>query len=159
MLRVVSLVPSLTEAVALTMPETLAGATDYCTHPPALEVTRVGGSKYPDLAAILALKPDVVLMNEEENRLSDAEALEAAGVSVYATYPLTVDDALRELGELLAYLGAPSEPDWLLAARAAWAPRSGQVPGNCPDLEGRSAGQAPGNCPDEAGFSGQLPGS
>lgn len=121
MLRVVSLVPSLTEAVALTMPETLVGATDYCTHPAWLEVARVGGSKYPDLAAVLALKPDVVLMNVEENRLSDADAIEAAGVDIYRTYPLTVDDALRELGEMLAHLGAPSEPDWLHAARAAWA--------------------------------------
>ena len=128
MLRVVSLVPSLTEAVALTVPKILVGATDYCTHPASLEVARVGGSKYPDLAAVLALKPDIVLMNVEENRLSDASALEAAGVTVYRTYPLTVDDALRELGEMLAFLGVPSEPDWLRAARAAWSPRTGEFP-------------------------------
>jgi ABC-type Fe3+-hydroxamate transport system substrate-binding protein len=111
----------LTEAVALTVPEVLVGATDYCTHPAGLTVARVGGSKYPDLARILALKPDVVLMNVEENRLSDAVALEAAGVRIYRTYPLDVDDALRELGELLAFLGLATEPPWLTAARAAWA--------------------------------------
>jgi len=120
-LRVVSLVPSLTEAVALTVPEILVGATDYCTHPAGLPVPRVGGSKYPDLARIVALKPDLVLMNVEENRLSDASALEAAGVPIYRTFPLTVDDALRELGEMLAHLGVTSEPDWLRAARVAWA--------------------------------------
>ena len=47
--RVVSLVPSLTESVAATAPGLLVGATDYCTHPADLDVTRVGGSKYPDL--------------------------------------------------------------------------------------------------------------
>lgn len=138
-MRVVSLVPSLTEAVALTMPEILVGATDYCTHPAGLAVARVGGSKYPDLARVFALKPDVVLMNVEENRLSDATALSSQGVAIHQTYPQTVDDALRELGEMLAFLGAPSEPGWLAAARAAWSPpRSRNLPGNeraaAPDL-------------------------
>lgn len=129
MLRVVSLVPSLTEAVALTVPEILVGATDYCTHPEGLAVARVGGSKYPDLGRILALKPDIVLMNVEENRLSDASELEAAGVPIYRTYPRTVDDALRELAEMLAHLGVTSEPEWLRAARAAWASvRPGSAP-------------------------------
>lgn len=120
--------PSLTEAVALTAPQILVGATDYCTHPAGLDVPRVGGSKYPDVAAILALKPDVVLMNVEENRLADAHALEAAGVPIFKTYPLTVDDALRELGEMLAFLGVPTDPPWLLAARAAWATPTGGDP-------------------------------
>lgn len=78
-MRVVSLVPSLTEAVALTRPEVLVGATDWCTHPAGLDVTRVGGSKYPDLDRVLALRPDLVLLNEEENRRADADALVAPG--------------------------------------------------------------------------------
>ena len=52
--RVVSLVPSLTESVAVTRPEALAGATDWCTHPADLDVPRVRGTKNPDLAAIAA---------------------------------------------------------------------------------------------------------
>src|SRR5262249_46632568 len=48
--RIVSLVPSLTEALAATSRELLAGATDYCTHPADLDVPRVGGSRFPDLA-------------------------------------------------------------------------------------------------------------
>lgn len=133
-MRVVSLVPSLTEAVAATLPGALVGATDWCTHPADLAVARVGGSKYPDLAAVLALRPDVVLVNVEENRESDAEALRAAGVELYVTYPRTVDGALDELDGLLAALGAPGEPAWLTAARAAWArlpavaPRRALVP-------------------------------
>ncbi|GIF99308.1 helical backbone metal receptor [Catellatospora citrea] len=120
-MRIVSLVPSLTEAVAATLPEALVGVTDWCTHPAGLAATRVGGSKYPDLDRVLALRPDVVLVNVEENRESDAEALRAAGVELYVTYPRTVDEALDELGRMLTALGAPAEPGWLAAARAAWA--------------------------------------
>ncbi|MEU8076175.1 helical backbone metal receptor [Catellatospora citrea] len=133
-MRIVSLVPSLTEAVAATLPEALVGVTDWCVHPAGLAATRVGGSKYPDLDRVLALRPDVVLVNVEENRESDAEALRAAGVELYVTYPRTVDEALDELGRMLTALGAPAEPDWLLEARAAWAdlpaptPRRAVVP-------------------------------
>ncbi|WP_433310606.1 helical backbone metal receptor [Micromonospora chersina] len=134
-MRVVSLVPSLTEAVALTRPEVLVGATDWCTHPAGLDVARVGGSKYPDLDRVRALRPDLVLLNEEENRLADAEALRAAGVPVRVTFPRTVPEALTQLGELVGALGVAGEPDWLLAARRAWAappaparPRAAVVP-------------------------------
>jgi ABC-type Fe3+-hydroxamate transport system substrate-binding protein len=127
--RVVSLVPSLTEAVAATLPGVLVGATDWCTHPPDLPVARVGGTKYPDLERVLALRPDVVLLNVEENRRADADALRAAGVQVYVTYPRTVDAALDELGRMLSFLGAAGEPAWLVAARAAWAPHGGPAAG------------------------------
>src|SRR4051812_44565447 len=78
--RVVSLVPSLTESVAVTAPGLLVGATDWCTHPHDLDVARVGGTKNPDVGAVLALRPDVVVANDEENRLADLEALRAGGV-------------------------------------------------------------------------------
>ncbi|MFY1692854.1 helical backbone metal receptor [Plantactinospora sp. WMMB782] len=126
-MRVVSLVPSLTEAVATTLPELLVGATDYCTHPADLDVPRVGGSKYPNLDRLLALRPDVVLMNIEENRRSDAEAIEAAGVRVRLTYPRTVDQALDELADLLRNLGG-GEPEWLTRAHAAWAAVTPAIP-------------------------------
>lgn len=111
--------PSLTEAVAVTAPAMLVGATDWCTHPAGLDVARVGGSKYPDLAKVLALKPDAVLMNQEENRLSDADALRSAGVEVHVTYPRTVDEALTSLQAMFEFLGV-AQPQWLSVARAAW---------------------------------------
>ncbi|MGN9912393.1 helical backbone metal receptor [Phytohabitans sp. LJ34] len=131
--RVVSLVPSLTEAIALSTPDLLAGATDYCTHPPGLDVPRVGGSKYPSVDRVLALAPDLVVANAEENRREDVEALRAAGVAVWVTYPRTLDEALASLARLLAALGAP-DPPWLGETRAAWArpapapPRRAVVP-------------------------------
>ncbi|KXK58679.1 cobalamin-binding protein [Micromonospora rosaria] len=127
-MRVVSLVPSLTEAVAVSAPQVLVGATDWCTHPAGLDVPRVGGSKYPDLARVLALRPDLVLLNVEENRRADAEALAAAGVPVRVTYPRTVPQALTELADLLAALGVTGEPEWLATARRAWAALPGDRP-------------------------------
>ena len=119
-MRVVSLVPSLTEAVAATAPEALVGATDWCTHPPHLAVTRVGGTKWPDVGRVLGLQPDLVLANAEENRPEDVAALRAAGVRVEVTAFATVDEALDGLDEVAALLGVRA-PGWLAAARAAWA--------------------------------------
>jgi len=118
--RVVSLVPSLTEAVAVTAPELLVGATDYCTHPADLDVARIGGSKYPSVDRILALHPDIVLANMEENRLADVEALRAAAVPVWVCYPRTLDGAFVALREMFDVLGL-RPPAWLDAAKAAWA--------------------------------------
>nr|WP_189169363.1 helical backbone metal receptor [Pilimelia anulata] len=118
--RVVSLVPSLTEAVAEGAADLLAGATDYCTHPAGLAVARVGGSKYPSVPDILAARPDLVLANVEENRAEDVAALRAAGVPVWVTYPRTVPAALDSLARLYAALARPAPP-WLAAAAAAWA--------------------------------------
>ncbi|HEX7743868.1 MAG TPA: helical backbone metal receptor [Micromonosporaceae bacterium] len=118
--RVVSLVPSLTEAVALSAPGLLTAATDYCTHPADLGVPRVGGTKYPLLPRVLAAEPDLVLANAEENRREDVEALRAAGVPVWVTFPRTLDEALVSLARMLARLGVV-DPPWLLEARAAWA--------------------------------------
>ena len=98
--------PSLTEAVARTAPDLLVGATDWCVEPAGLDVLRVGGTKYPDLERVRAAVPDLVLANAEENRREDVEALRAAGVPVWVTYPRTLDAALTSLGRLLAALGA-----------------------------------------------------
>jgi ABC-type Fe3+-hydroxamate transport system substrate-binding protein len=78
--RVVSLVPSLTEAVARSAPGLLVGATDWCTHPADLAVTRVRGTKNPERAAIIALAPDLVIANREENRKLDVVRLRAEPV-------------------------------------------------------------------------------
>jgi ABC-type hemin transport system substrate-binding protein len=119
--RVVSLVPSLTEAVASCAPRILAGATDWCTHPADLDVTRIGGTKNPDVARIAALAPDVVLANEEENREPDLAALRAAGLAVWVTRVRDLPEALSSLRRLLTLACRLPEPAWLDAAEAAWA--------------------------------------
>ncbi|MBQ0891290.1 cobalamin-binding protein [Streptomyces sp. RM72] len=120
-MRVVSLVPSLTEAVARTVPGALVGATDWCTHPAALDVVRVGGTKNPKTDRILSLAPDLVVANEEENRAPDLDALRAAGAEVLVTEVRTVPQAFTELDRVLTACGAPSRPRWLDEAQAAWA--------------------------------------
>jgi ABC-type Fe3+-hydroxamate transport system substrate-binding protein len=119
-LRVVSLVPSLTEAVAVSAPGVLVGATAWCTHPVGLDVARIGGTKNPDVEAVVTLAPDLVLANEEENRPADLAALAAAGLTVDVTRVRTVPEGLEELARILERIGAGS-PAWLAAARQAWA--------------------------------------
>lgn len=118
--RVVSLVPSLTESVAVTAPGLLVGATDWCTHPADLSVARVGGTKNPDVAAVLALRPDVVVANDEENRAADLDALRAAGVAVWVTAPTTVYEGLQSLDRMVRLACRLDRPTWLDVADAAW---------------------------------------
>ncbi len=119
--RVVSLVPSLTEALAETVPDRLVGATDWCTHPAGLDVPRVRGTKNPDRAAIAALRPDLVVCNREENRRLDVDRLRAAGVPVWVTVIESVDEALASLRRLFGEVLDVGEPGWLRAATAEWA--------------------------------------
>jgi ABC-type Fe3+-hydroxamate transport system substrate-binding protein len=116
--RVVSLVPSLTEAVAGT--GTLVGATDWCAHPADLDVPRVGGTKNPQLDRIVSLAPDLVIANEEENRVPDLAALREAGVEVLVTEVRDVPEAFRELERVLQACGAGTRPRWLDEAEEAW---------------------------------------
>jgi len=118
--RVVSIVPSLTEALAETHQDLLVGVTDWCTHPADLSCARVRGTKNPDVDAIVALQPDLVLANSEENREPDLQALREAGVAVWVTYPRTVPQAIESLGRMLTACGV-ERPAWLDAAAASWA--------------------------------------
>jgi ABC-type Fe3+-hydroxamate transport system substrate-binding protein len=119
--RVVSLVPSLTEAVEVSAPGRLAGATDYCTHPSTLDVPRVGGSKYPKIDDVLGLAPDLVLANSEENRPEDVERLRANGIPVWVmAAAASVPAALGSLRRILTQAYELEEPDWLVEAEEVW---------------------------------------
>ncbi|MFJ8491801.1 helical backbone metal receptor [Streptomyces sp. NPDC094038] len=125
----VSLVPSLTEAIAETLPEVLVGATDWCTHPADLDLTRVGGTKNPSLDRILTLAPDLVIANEEENRAPDLDALRTAGLPVLVTEVRSVPQAFRELERVLTACGASGRPRWLDEAEQAWSAPTPAGPG------------------------------
>lgn len=118
--RVVSLVPSLTEAVAVSLPGVLVGATDWCGHPGDLDVARIGGTKNPRTDVIARLAPDLVIANEEENREPDLTVLREAGVEVLVTEVRDVPGAFTELDRVLRACGARSRPRWLDEAESAW---------------------------------------
>jgi ABC-type Fe3+-hydroxamate transport system substrate-binding protein len=121
--RVVSLVPSLTDAIETTRPGLLVGATDYCTHPADLDVARVGGSKYPNVDAVLNLRPDLVVANAEENRPEDVARLRADGIPVWVTTAAaTVPEGLGSVRRLLTQGLDLPEPRWLVAAEDLWRP-------------------------------------
>lgn len=111
-LQVVSLVPSLTELVcSLGGRRMLAGRTRFCTEPAGeIEaVPIVGGTKNPHIGRIIALAPDLVLANKEENRREDIEALEANGLDVLLTDPNTVAEAMEMIAEVGRRLGCEAQ--------------------------------------------------
>ncbi len=116
--RVVSLVPSHTETLALLgLGGRLAGRTRFCVEPAGSieRVPEVGGVKSPRIPDILALQPDLVIANREENKKSDVERLEAAGVPVYLTYPRTVREGIECIRRLGEAVGLPREAEALAA--------------------------------------------
>ncbi len=102
--RIVSLVPSMTESLFdIGLGDRVVGVTDYCIHPAdqVARLPRIGGTKNPDIDAILALNPDLIFVNQEENRLEDFQKLKAAGVPVWVTFPQTVQDVFNMLWAIM----------------------------------------------------------
>lgn len=109
-MRIVSLCPSLTELVFdLGAGADLVGRTRFCIHPAdrVAGVAICGGTKDPRLERIVELAPDLVLMNEEENRRQDADALRRAGLAVHASLPRTVAETAAMVRSIGAALGRP----------------------------------------------------
>ena len=106
-MKLVSLCPSLTELVFdLGAGDALVGRTKFCVHPAdrVETVEKVGGTKNPKVERIIELAPDLVLMNEEENRREDAVALEEGGLRVHTSMPRTASDTaamVRSIGRAI----------------------------------------------------------
>lgn len=105
--RIVSLVPSETESVAvLGGIERLVGRTTFCIEPDGIDrVPVVGGTKNVDIAKVLALAPDLVLANQEEGSKRDVDALIAAGLRVHVSFPRTVSQSVDYVASLALLLG------------------------------------------------------
>jgi ABC-type Fe3+-hydroxamate transport system substrate-binding protein len=101
--RIVSLVPSISETIwHLGVGERLIAVTRYCTDPPAVRsLPTCGGTKNPNCEQIAALRPDLVLMSEEENRIEDYQWLQARGIPVFVSFPKRVN----EVGGWISRLG------------------------------------------------------
>jgi len=116
--RIVSLCPSLTELVFdLGRGDDLVGITEYCVHPAdgVAAVEKVGGTKTPQVARIAELAPDLVLLNEEENRREDHDALVAAGIAVHTSMPRTALETADMVRSIGAALGRGAEAEAIAA--------------------------------------------
>lgn len=103
-LRIVSLVPSLTELLFdLGLGAQVVGRTRFCVHPRALvgSVPVVGGTKDVDVGLVEACRPTHVLVNPDENRRDTADALRRVVPSVMVLHPVEVIDNL----DLFALMG------------------------------------------------------
>ncbi|MGD9704781.1 MAG: helical backbone metal receptor [Acidimicrobiia bacterium] len=100
-MRIVSLVPSVTETL-LAWGVDVVACTRFCEQP---DLPHVGGTKDPDIAAIAALSPDLVVVDREENRKDDADALRAAGVALHVTAVRSVADVTPTLQALRTAVG------------------------------------------------------
>ena len=109
-MRLVSLVPSSTETLLALGAEVIA-CTRFCEQP---AVPTVGGTKNPDIAAIVALAPDLVVMDAEENRVEDRDELVAAGLAVHATDVCSIADAEQAVASLAAAAGIEQHVPWEL---------------------------------------------
>lgn len=128
--RIVSLIPSLTETlVRLGARERLAGRTEYCIHP-AREVENiptVGGTKNPSVEAILALEPDCVVANAEENEKKHVDELKKH-TQVFVTFPRSVEGAIKTVEDLGALAGAAgSAASWAAECRRSRAEIAGRL--------------------------------
>ena len=105
-LRIVSLLPSLTETVCeLGRCDRLVGVDRYSNYPDSVQkLVQLGGGLDPNIEAIVALKPDVVLMAKSSRA---GERLEALGLKVVALEPKTHADVQRVMLKIGALLEVP----------------------------------------------------
>lgn len=128
--RIVSLVPNLSEALWFWgVAPRLVGVTDWCVSPPDAfdHCVRVRGTKNPDIEAIAALEPDLVVVNTDENREVDVERLRARGLAVYVTAVADAPSAAASLARLgrAVHAQGPAQhtADQLLTALSQHRPR------------------------------------
>ncbi len=134
-MRIISLCPSLTELVFdLGRGGALIGRTKFCVHPAdgVARVEAVGGTKNPRIARIVELAPDLVLLNEEENRIEDADALLAAGIRCHTSLPRTAGETASMVRSIGAALDAAAAAERIASdierRAAAVAARNHTVP-------------------------------
>ncbi len=119
--RIISLVPSTTESLfALGLGDRVVGVTRFCESPAQVtQLPKVGGTKDVELDRLIALKPDLVIGNVEENSAQIAEQV-GGHFPLWMAFPKSVDDALqdlRDLGVICGVSGAAEE--WVRRIQAA----------------------------------------
>jgi ABC-type Fe3+-hydroxamate transport system substrate-binding protein len=112
----VSLVPSATETL-LALGVTPIACTRFCEQP---GIHTVGGTKDPDVARISLLKPDLVVVNDEENRFEDVDRLAKLGLAVHEMSPRSVAEVGPAVAALAEAVGADVPEPFRPEAWLAW---------------------------------------
>jgi ABC-type Fe3+-hydroxamate transport system substrate-binding protein len=120
----VSLVPSVTETLLDWGVEPVA-CTRFCEQP---ALPHVGGTKDPDVPAIVDLAPDLVVVDEEENRREDHDALVDAGIRVHVLRVRDLAHLDEQMARLADAVGGRWEPLGPLALAEPPATRRAFVP-------------------------------
>lgn len=112
--RIVSLAPSLTELVcALGLEKNLVGVTTFCDRPASVKgKPTVGGPANPSLEAVISLKPDLVLVDEEGIGSKLASRMKKLGVRTATLHGSRLDrlaPAIRQFGRELAVTQAANQ--------------------------------------------------
>lgn len=116
-MRIVSLVPSLTELlIDLGLEQELVGRTKFCIHPAdkIKSISKIGGTKNVNIEAVLNLKPDLILANKEENTRQDIEAFVGKS-SVHLTEIANYSQAIESILEIGQLTNRISESQLLVA--------------------------------------------
>ncbi|KAB8029726.1 ABC transporter substrate-binding protein [Fluviispira multicolorata] len=111
-IRIVSLVPSLTETLCdFGMQNNIKGCTKFCVSPKILRKSAlaVGGTKDPDIDKIIFLKPTHIIINQEENtpevRQMLFERIDKSSTMIIDTFPKNIYDVIplvQNLGEIFS---------------------------------------------------------
>ncbi|MCX6621355.1 MAG: helical backbone metal receptor [Acidobacteria bacterium] len=114
--RLVSTAPSITETLfALGAGKRVVGVTDFCHYPPEVRsIAKVGSFLNPSPEAILALRPDLVLILKNPIRL--AQRLEAMGLRVLEVSTDSIADIQNTIRKIAAAIGQPATGDRLAAS-------------------------------------------
>ncbi len=115
--RAISLAPSLTEIVfAVGGGDKLVGDTSYCNYPAEAEkIQKVGDTISPNLEAIIALKPDVVLVTTASQIETFSKRLEEQNIAVFITDPKDLDGVYRSINAIGEILGTKEKAEQLVA--------------------------------------------
>jgi ABC-type Fe3+-hydroxamate transport system substrate-binding protein len=111
--RIVSLVPSETDTLfALGAGDRVVGRTSYCEEPAerVAAIPTVGGTKDVDAEAVMALEPDLILANQEENARAPLERLADRRLPLFVSFPRRVGEAVAHVARLARLLGVEREP-------------------------------------------------
>ncbi|HEV2315892.1 MAG TPA: cobalamin-binding protein [Candidatus Acidoferrales bacterium] len=111
--RIVALAPNLAEIVyALGAQDRLVGVSNYSDSPPeAKSKPHIGMPMNPNLEAIVAAHPDIVLITTEGNRRETADELARLGIAVYATNPHSVESMLESIEHIGGVIGASAQAE------------------------------------------------